>query len=134
MKYRLTDHKLQKTLDEITDGDFSKQLALNHKRIYSELQYQKHTVLWFGEEPLHALEITPAMLEMSKAQELMNEVTEILVRSEGKARDDALKRWRSKVCHFAVGFVREGDVSIYGFADNSEIRISANEIAIEDEE
>ena len=63
MKYRLKDVGLQWNLDRLTGGDFSKQLALNHKRICSELNYQKQTVLWFGEEPLHALEITPSMLE-----------------------------------------------------------------------
>ena len=29
MKYRLKDRELQKKLDELSDGDFSKQLALN---------------------------------------------------------------------------------------------------------
>lgn len=65
MKYRLKDRELQRKLDEISDGDFSKQLALNHKRIISSLEFLQQITLWFGkkEGPLHALEITPDMLE-----------------------------------------------------------------------
>lgn len=37
MKSRLKDRVLQKKLDELSDGDFSKQLALNYKRICSDL-------------------------------------------------------------------------------------------------
>lgn len=33
MRYRLKDKELQQKLDELSDGDFSKQLALNYKRI-----------------------------------------------------------------------------------------------------
>lgn len=71
MKYRLKDQELQKTLDEITDGDFSKQFALNHKRISSDLEFLRRITLWFckREGPLHALEITPDMLEPVKEDE-----------------------------------------------------------------
>lgn len=39
MKYRLKDRVLQNKLDELSDGDFSKQLALNYKRICSDLEF-----------------------------------------------------------------------------------------------
>ncbi len=65
MKYRLKDVGLQWNLDRLTGGDFSRQLEANGKRIYFETLYMRHAVLWFGKTdgPLHALEITPDMLE-----------------------------------------------------------------------
>lgn len=65
MRYRLKDKELQQKLDELSDGDFSKQLALNYKRICSDLEFLMQITLWFckSEGPLHALEITPDMLE-----------------------------------------------------------------------
>lgn len=65
MRYRLKDRELQRKLDELSDGDFSKQLALNHKRICSSLEFLQQITLWFckREGPLHALQITPDMLE-----------------------------------------------------------------------
>lgn len=65
MKYRLKDRGLQKKLDELSDGDFSKQLALNYKRICSDLEFLMQITLWFckKEGPLHALVITPDMVE-----------------------------------------------------------------------
>lgn len=39
MRYRLKDKELQQKLDELSDGDFSKQLALNYKRICSDLEF-----------------------------------------------------------------------------------------------
>lgn len=71
MKYRLKDRELQRKLDEISDGDFSKQLALNHKRIISSLEFLQQITLWFGkkEGPLHALVITPDMVEKIEEDE-----------------------------------------------------------------
>ena len=66
MKYRLKDRELQEKLDEISDGDFSRQVELNNGRLGSELEYKKQIILWFGSVPLHTLEITPAMLEPVK--------------------------------------------------------------------
>lgn len=65
MKYRLKDRELQRKLDEISDGDFSRQLASNKKRIFAELNFLKQMILWFrkSEGPFHALMITPDMLE-----------------------------------------------------------------------
>ena len=65
MKYRLKDRELQKKLDEISGGDFSRQLESNEKRICTDLKFLKQVILWFckSEGPLHALEITPDMLE-----------------------------------------------------------------------
>lgn len=65
MKYRLKDRGLQKKLDELSDGDFSRQLASNKKRIFAELNFLKQMILWFrkSEGPLHALMITPDMVE-----------------------------------------------------------------------
>lgn len=65
MKYRLKDRELHRKLDELSDGDFSKQLALNHKRINSNIEFLQQITLWFckREGPLHALEITPDMVE-----------------------------------------------------------------------
>lgn len=65
MKSRLKDRVLQKKLDELSDGDFSKQLALNYKRICSDLEFLMQITLWFckKEGPLHALVITPDMVE-----------------------------------------------------------------------
>lgn len=65
MKYRLKDRELQKKLDELSGGDFSRQLASNEKRIFADLKFLKLMILWFckSEGPLHALVITPAMLE-----------------------------------------------------------------------
>ena len=70
-KYRLKDRELQRKLDELSDGDFSKQFALNHKRISSSLEFLQQITLWFckKEGPLHALEITPDMLEPVKEDE-----------------------------------------------------------------
>jgi hypothetical protein len=39
MKYRLKDRELQRKLDELSDGDFSRQLASNKKRIFAELNF-----------------------------------------------------------------------------------------------
>lgn len=39
MKYRLKDRELQKKLDEISNGDFSRELASNKKRIFAELNF-----------------------------------------------------------------------------------------------
>lgn len=65
MKYRLKDKELQRKLDEISDRDFSRQLAANKKRIFAELNFLKQMTLWFrkSEGPFHALEITSDMLE-----------------------------------------------------------------------
>lgn len=65
MKSRLKDRVLQKKLDELSDGDFSKQLASNKKRIFAELNFLKQMTLWFrkSEGPFHALVITPDMVE-----------------------------------------------------------------------
>lgn len=65
MKYRLKDKELQRKLDEISDRDFSRQLAANKKRIFAELNFLKQMTLWFrkSEGPLHALVITPDMVE-----------------------------------------------------------------------
>ncbi len=40
MKYRLKDRELQEKLDEISDGDFSRQVELNNGRLGSELEYK----------------------------------------------------------------------------------------------
>lgn len=65
MKYRLKDRELQKKLDEISGGDFSRQLESNKKRIFAELNFLKQMTLWFrkSEGPFHALVITPDMVE-----------------------------------------------------------------------
>lgn len=65
MKYRLKDRGLQKKLDEISNGDFSRELASNKKRIFAELNFLKQMTLWFrkSEGPFHALVITPGMVE-----------------------------------------------------------------------
>lgn len=65
MKYRLKDRELQRKLDELSDGDFSRQLASNKKRIFAELNFLKQMILWFrkSEGPFHALMITPDMVE-----------------------------------------------------------------------
>jgi len=65
MKYRLKDRGLQKKLDEISNGDFSRELASNKKRIFVELNFLKQMTLWFrkSEGPFHALVITPDMVE-----------------------------------------------------------------------
>ena len=71
MKYRLKDHELQRKLDEATDGEFSRRLASNKKRIFAELNFLKQMTLWFrkSEGPFHALVITPAMVEKIKENE-----------------------------------------------------------------
>lgn len=71
MKYRLKDRELQRKLDELSDGDFSKQLALNYKRICSDLEFLMPIILWFckREGPLHALVITPDMLKECPGEE-----------------------------------------------------------------
>ena len=65
MRYRLKDKELQRKLDEISDRDFSRQLAANKKRIFAELNFLKQMTLWFrkSEGPFHALVITPDMVE-----------------------------------------------------------------------
>ena len=45
MKYRLKDRELQRKLDELSDGDFSRQLASNKKRIFAELNFLKQMTL-----------------------------------------------------------------------------------------
>lgn len=77
MRYRLKDKELQQKLDELSDGDFSKQLALNYKRICSDLEFLMQITLWFcntlwfckKEGPLHALVITPDMVEKVEEDE-----------------------------------------------------------------
>ena len=39
MKYRLKDRELQRKLDALSNGDFSRQLASNKKRIFAELNF-----------------------------------------------------------------------------------------------
>lgn len=65
MKYRLKDRELQRKLDALSNGDFSRQLASNKKRIFAELNFLKQMTLWFrkSEGPFHALVITPDMVE-----------------------------------------------------------------------
>ena len=65
MKYRLKDRELQRKLDALSNGDFSRQLASNKKRIFAELNFLKQMILWFrkSEGPFHALMITPDMVE-----------------------------------------------------------------------
>ena len=71
MRYRLKDKELQQKLDELSDGDFSRQLASNKKRIFAELNFLKQMTLWFrkSEGPLHALVITPDMVEKVEEEE-----------------------------------------------------------------
>lgn len=71
MRYRLKDKELQRKLDELSDGDFSRQLASNKKRIFAELNFLKQVTLWFrkSEGPLHALVITPDMVEKVEEDE-----------------------------------------------------------------
>lgn len=71
MRYRLKDKELQQKLDELSDGDFSKQLASNKKRIFAELIFLKQMTLWFrkSEGPFHALVITPDMVEKVEEDE-----------------------------------------------------------------
>lgn len=71
MKYRMKDRVLQNKLDELSDGDFSKQLALNYKRICSDLEFLMQMTLWFrkSEGPFHALVITPDMVEKVEEDE-----------------------------------------------------------------
>lgn len=71
MKYRLKDRELQRKLDELSNGDFSRQLASNEKRLDSDFMYLKQATLWFSlpEGPLHGLVITPDMLEPVKEDE-----------------------------------------------------------------
>ena len=71
MKYRLKDRVLQRKLDEISDRDFSRQLAANKKRIFAELNFLKQMTLWFrkSEGPFHALVITPDMVEKVEEDE-----------------------------------------------------------------
>lgn len=65
MKYRLKDQELQKTLDEITDGDFSRQLEEHQERILFGLKYQEEATLWFCKTggPLLSIEFDRNMLE-----------------------------------------------------------------------
>lgn len=71
MRYRLKDKELQQKLQELSDGDFSKQLASNKKRIFAELNFLKQMTLWFrkSEGPFHALVITPDMVEKVEEDE-----------------------------------------------------------------
>ena len=71
MKYRLKDKELQRKLDEISDRDFSRQLSANKKRIFAELNFLKQMTLWFrkSEGPVHALVITPDMVEKVEEDE-----------------------------------------------------------------
>lgn len=71
MRYRLKDKELQRKLDEISDRDFSRQLAANKKRICSDLEFLMQITLWFckKEGPLHALVITPDMVEKIEEDE-----------------------------------------------------------------
>lgn len=71
MKFRLKDRELQKKLDELSGGDFSRQLASNEKRIFAELNFLKQMTLWFrkSEGPFHALVITPDMVEKVEEDE-----------------------------------------------------------------
>lgn len=65
MTYRLKDTKLQKKLDELSDGDFSRQLEVNKGHIIMGIEYSEQATVWFckPEGPLLSIEITPDMLE-----------------------------------------------------------------------
>ena len=71
MKYRLKDRELHRKLDELSDGDFSRELAANEKRICTDLEFLMQITLWFckREGPLHALVITPDMVEKVEENE-----------------------------------------------------------------
>ena len=65
MKYRLKDKELLMKLDELSDGDFSRQLEEHKEQILTGIKYQKLATLWFAspDGPLLSIEITPDMLE-----------------------------------------------------------------------
>lgn len=68
MKYRLKDKELQRKLDEISDGDFSRQLEVNRGHVVMGIEYSELATLWFCKTggPLLSIEITPNMLEPVK--------------------------------------------------------------------
>lgn len=65
MQYRLKDTGLQKKLDELSDGDFSRQLEVNKGHIIMGIEYSEQATIWFCKTggPLLSIEITPDMLE-----------------------------------------------------------------------
>jgi hypothetical protein len=71
MKFRLKDRELQRKLDALSNGDFSRELAANKKRIFAELNFLKQMTLWFrkSEGPFHALMITPDIVEKVEEDE-----------------------------------------------------------------
>ena len=66
MNYRLKDRELQKTLDEITDGDFSRQLEEHKSHVVTGIKYSERATIWFGKTdgPLLSIEITPEILDI----------------------------------------------------------------------
>ena len=76
LKYRLKDRELQRKLDALSNGDFSRQLASNKKRIFAELNFLKQMTLWFrkSEGPFHALVITPDTRDDKRWKDRMGSV------------------------------------------------------------
>lgn len=64
MKYRLKDRELQKKLDDLTDGDFSKRLSAEGERMEIMTNCGRHCVLWFGKARRFALYVDKDTLDI----------------------------------------------------------------------
>lgn len=136
MKYRLKDRGLQKKLDELSDGDFSKQLALNYKRICSDLEFLMQITLWFckKEGPLHALVITPDMVEEVREYDphKWNDFPEVEPPEDVWMRVERCVDGRTY--HFAARYVPVGDSEDYEWLSEANLSIDVDRFRPWDEE
>ena len=126
MKYRLKDRELQKKLDEISNGDFSRQVELNNSRLGPELEFKKQIVLWFGSVPLYALEITPDMLEEVREYDphKWNNFPEVEPPEDVWMRVERCVDGRTY--HFAARYVPVGDSEDYEWLSEANLSIDVD--------
>lgn len=70
MKYRLKDQELQKKLDELTDGDFTKKLNSELKSVYSPIDPEIKYRVSFGDQPDFAANHFSAIFRDDEVEEI----------------------------------------------------------------
>ena len=136
MKYRLKDRELQRKLDALSNGDFSRQLASNKKRIFAELNFLKQMILWFrkSEGPFHALMITSDMLEEVREYDphKWNDFPEVEPPEDVWMRVERCVDGRTY--HFAARYVPVGDSEDYEWLSEANLSIDVDRFRPWDEE
>lgn len=71
MKYRLKDQELQKKLDELTDGDFTKKLNSELQFVYSPIDPEIKYRVRFGDQPDFAANRFSAIFRADEVEEIL---------------------------------------------------------------